>query len=276
VLLIVDLDGVVYRGRVPVPGMPELLRRRAETGDAIVYCTNNSRLHRSEYQERLSAIGVPVSADRVVTSARATALALTEDGSRPRVMLLGGEGLGRELEEVGLRVVPASDVGLEERPDALVVGIDFEFSHRRLSAAAQAVRAGSRFVATNRDPVYPAANGRLLAGAGAIVAAVEAAAGRAPDLVVGKPEPTMFEEAARVAAGDARDAIVVGDSLLSDIAAARRIGARSVLMLTGVTTESELDRLATDARPTAVARDARELDAILDKMARANDGARAR
>jgi glycerol-1-phosphatase len=267
VLLIVDLDGVVYRGREPVPGMPELLRRRADAGDSIVYCTNNSWLHRSEYQHRLSAIGVPVSADRVVTSARATALALTErEGVRPLVMLLGGDGLGRELEEVGLRVVPATEAGLESKPEALVVGIDFELSHQRLSAAAQAVRAGARFVATNRDPVYPDANGRLLAGAGAMVAAVEAAAGRAPDLVVGKPEPTMFREAARVAGAEVRDAIVIGDSLTSDIPAAHNVGARSVLMLTGVATPDELDRIPPDGRPTAVARDAAELAEILAGM----------
>jgi glycerol-1-phosphatase len=268
VLLIVDLDGVVYRGREPIPGMPELLRRRADAGDSIVYCTNNSHWHRSEYLDRLSAIGVPVSVDGVVTSARATALALTEGDARPsRAMVLGGEGLARELEEVGLRALPATEVGLDQGPDVLVVGIDFGLSHERLSVAARAVRSGARFVATNRDPVYPATNGRLLAGAGAIVAAVEAAAGRPPDLVVGKPEPTMFREAAHVAGSDVRDAVVIGDSLVSDIPAAHAVGARSVLMLTGVSTPDELVRLEADARPTAVAHDANELARVLERMA---------
>jgi ribonucleotide monophosphatase NagD (HAD superfamily) len=122
-------------------------------------------------------------------------------------------------------------------------------------------------VATTRDPVYPTTNGRLLAGAGAIVAAVETAAGRPPDLVVGKPEPTMFREAAVVAGADVRDAVVIGDSLVSDIPAALAVGARSVLMLTGVTTPAELDALAAGARPTFVARDAQELAAALDRMA---------
>jgi glycerol-1-phosphatase len=268
VLLIVDLDGVVYRGREPVPGVPELLRARAEAGDSIVYCTNNSRLHRSEYLHRLTAIGVPVTAEGVVTSARATALALTErNGPRPLAMVLGGPGLARELEEVGLHVVQATDDGLEQDPGVLVVGIDFDLSYRRISVAAQAVRSGARFVATNRDPVYPATDGRLLAGAGAIVAAVETAAGRSPDLVVGKPEPTMFREAALVAGADVREAVVIGDSLVSDIPAAHAVGARSVLMLTGVTKAAQLDALAAEARPTFVANDAKELAAALDEMA---------
>jgi HAD superfamily hydrolase (TIGR01450 family) len=278
VLLIFDLDGVVYRGHEPVPGMPELLRERQRMGHTIVYCTNNSRWHRSEYIERLSGIGAPVTADQIVTSARATALAVADpDGGQRgrahadgpaarRVMVLGGEGLGNELLEVGLLVLPPTELGLEQRPEVVVVGIDFGFSHRRLSAAAEAVRSGARFVATNRDPVYPAPSGKLLAGAGAMVAAVEAAAGRAPDLVVGKPEPTLFQTAAKTAGVDAAEAIVIGDSLVSDIPAAHRVGARSILMLTGVTTEEELDRVPRNARPTAVARDADELGAILDEM----------
>jgi HAD superfamily hydrolase (TIGR01450 family) len=273
VLLIFDLDGVVYRGREAVPGMPDLLRERERMGHTIVYCTNNSRWHRSEYIEALTAIGAPVSEERIVTSARATALALAEgEGKRPggvpgtRVMVLGGEGLANELLEVGLLVLPPTEVGLEQRPEIVVVGIDFGFSHRRLSAAAEAVRLGARFVATNRDPVYPAPSGKLLAGAGAMVAAVEAAAGRAPDLVVGKPEPALFEAAAKSMGADVRDAVVIGDSLISDIPAAHRVRARSVLMLTGVTTPEEVERVPRDARPTAVARDAEELGAILDEM----------
>ena len=77
-LLLVDLDGVVYRGTDAVPGMPQLLARRAAAGDTVIYVTNNSRWHRSEYQARLRSMGAPVSPEHVVTAARATALALAE------------------------------------------------------------------------------------------------------------------------------------------------------------------------------------------------------
>jgi glycerol-1-phosphatase len=177
VLLLVDLDGVVYRGPVPVPGMPRLLARRARRGDTIMYVTNNSRWHRSQYLDRLAGMGAPASPERIITAARATALALVERPSPPRcVMVFGGPGLAREVRDVGLRAVAASRRGLAQRPDAVAVGVDFSLSFERLSIAADAVRAGALFAVTNRDPVYPVPEG-LMAGAGAIVAALAVAAG---------------------------------------------------------------------------------------------------
>jgi len=270
VLLLFDLDGVVYRGAQAVPGIPQLLARRAARGDRIVYVTNNSRWHRDEYRARLESLHVPLGPkgeESIVSAARATALTLAE--SRPPVataMVLGGPGLARELRDAGIHVVAPNQRGLAARPDVLVVGVDFSLRYDRLSAAASAVRDGARFIATNRDPVYPTPSG-LSAGAGSMVAAVAVAAGREPDLVVGKPQPRLFETAARLAGGRPADAIVVGDSLGTDIAAAIALGARSVLMLTGVTSAADLERAPAAARPTAVAADAAELEKVLDRFA---------
>jgi glycerol 3-phosphatase-2 len=270
VLLLVDLDGVVYRGAQPVPGMPQLLARRAARGDRIMYVTNNSRWHRDEYRARLEALHVPLGPngeESIVSAARATALTLAE--ARPPVgtaMVLGGAGLARELRDAGIHVVAPNQRGLAARPDVVVVGVDFSLRYDRLSAAAAAVRDGARFIATNRDPVYPTPSG-LSAGAGSIVAAVAVAGRREPDLVVGKPQPRLFETAARLAGGRPADAIVVGDSLGTDIAAAIAIGARSVLMLTGVTSAADLRRVPAAARPTAVAADAAELEKVLERFA---------
>ncbi|CAN5838786.1 N/A [soil metagenome] len=265
-LLLVDLDGVVYRGSQPVPGMPELLARRAAAGDIIVYVTNNSRWHRSQYRERLEGMGAPVAPDSIVTAARATALALASRPRPPRcVMVFGGPGLARELRDAGLRTVATSERGLAAGPDALVVGVDFSLSFERLSLAADAVRAGATFVATNRDPVYPVPE-RLMAGAGSMVAAVIVASGREPDLVVGKPEPGLFRAAAEAVGVAVGDAVVIGDGLGTDILAAHRVGARSILMLTGVSTREHVALLPESERPTRVAQDARELDAILDQL----------
>jgi HAD superfamily hydrolase (TIGR01450 family) len=267
VLLLVDLDGVVYRGRVPVPGVAELLRRRAADGDRLIYVTNNSRSHRDEYRSRLAEMGLPLDGEGIVTAARATAVLLAEMEPRPElVLVLGGPGLAREIEDAGLRVVTPTDRGLEAGPDAVAVGVDFDLSYERLSVTAEAVRRGARFVATNRDPVFPAAD-RLTAGAGAIVAAVEVAAGRGPDVVVGKPEPLLFETAAQLAGVPVEQAVVIGDNLLTDIGAARAVGARSVLMLTGVTSAEQAEAIEPDVGPTAVARDAEELSRALDELA---------
>jgi len=270
VLLLVDLDGVVYRGPEPVAGMPELLSRREAAGDIIVYVTNNSRWHRTEYETRLRSMGAPVESDRIVTSARGTALALARAPQPPRLALVfGGPGLARELEDAGLATVPCSREGLENGPDTVVVGIDFDLSHERLSVAADALRSGSYFAVTNRDPIFPVP-GRLMAGAGAIVAALVEASGRQPDLVIGKPEPGLLREAAAVAGLPVERAVVIGDGLGTDILAAHRVGARSVLVLTGVSTAAMAADLDPALQPTAVASGPGDLEAILDGLAQAD------
>jgi HAD superfamily hydrolase (TIGR01450 family) len=267
VLLLVDLDGVVYRGPEPVPGMPQLLARRQAAGDIIVYVTNNSHWHRSEYLERLRSMGAPVRLEGILTSARGAALALAQRAQPPRLtMVFGGPGLAREISDVGLATVSCTLEGLAMGPDAVAVGVDFELSHERLSVAADAVRGGAWFVATNRDPVFPMP-GRLLAGAGANVAALTEAAGRQPDLVVGKPEPGLLREAASLAGVPIEQAVVIGDGLRTDILAARRVGARSILVLTGVSTAAMAASLPAEEQPTLIAEGPADLDAALRRLA---------
>jgi 4-nitrophenyl phosphatase len=277
VLLLVDLDGVVYRGSEPIPGIAGLLTRRAAAGDEVVYVTNNSMWYRADYVERLEAMGAPVSADRVVSSPRATALYLREiDPGLERVLALGGSGLGRELADVGFRVVMAGAAaelvvrdGLDPfeasgRPGAVVVGLDPDLSWERLAVAASSIRAGARFIATNRDPIYPTERG-LMPGAGAVVAAVEAASGVTP-VSIGKPAAHLLEEAARLVGADPRDAVMIGDGIQTDLLAARAVGARCVLMLTGVSSRAEVEALQGPGAPDAIAADAAELETALARL----------
>lgn len=283
-LLLVDLDGVLYRGAVPVPGVAEVLATRAAAGDDVVYVTNNSMWYRGEYVERIAGMGAPVSADRVVSSPRATALYLRDhERSIGHVLTVGASGMDRELSDAGFRVTRAGDVserirgsgaegtdggsGWEAagRPDAVVVGLDPRIDYLRLAVATDCIRAGALFMATNRDPVYPT-DGALRPGAGSIVAAVEVASGVTP-VSIGKPAPYLLEEAARTVGREAAEAIMIGDGLGTDIAAALAVGARSILMLTGVTRREMLDGLPLGERPTEVAADAAELAAILERLA---------
>jgi glycerol-1-phosphatase len=283
-LLLVDLDGVLYRGADPVPGVAAVLAARAAVGDDVVYVTNNSMWYRAEYVDRIAGMGAPVSADRIVSSPRATALYLRDhEPSIRHVLTVGASGLDRELEDAGFRVTRAGDAGelirgggvegtdgesgweAAGRPEAIVVGLDPHIDYLRLTVATDCVRAGAWFVATNRDPVYPTERA-VRPGAGSIVAAIEAATGvRA--VSIGKPEPYLLEEAARAVGRDPGDAIMIGDNLGTDIAAAIGIGARSVLMLTGVTRRDELDAAPADRRPTAIAADAAELASVLEELA---------
>jgi 4-nitrophenyl phosphatase len=277
-LLLVDLDGVVYRGAEPVPGVPALLAERASRGDEVVYVTNNSMWYRTEYVTRLAAMGAPVDADRIVSSPRATALYLRDhEPSVRRVLAVGAGGLERELRDAGFEVMTAAHAatlvgrdGVDAwdasgAPDAVVVGLDPQLTYLRIAVAADCIRAGARFIATNRDPIYPTERG-LRPGAGSVVAAIETTTGVVP-VSIGKPEPYLLEEAARAVGREARDAVMIGDGLQTDVAAARAVGARSVLMLTGVTKREEVEALPDNQRPTAVAADARELATVLDRLA---------
>src|SRR4051812_40773811 len=276
-LLLVDLDGVVYRASEPVPGVAAVLTRRVEAGDDVVYVTNNSMHYRADYVTRLTELGAPVSADRIVSSARATALHLRDhEPNVKRVLVVGAAGLERELRDVGLDVVTVGHVATRMShegidgvtaagsPDAVVTGLDPGLTYLRLAAAADCIRAGATFIATNRDPVYPTERG-LRPGAGAIAAALEATTGVTP-LSIGKPGPHLLELAAEAAGRNASEAIMIGDGIGTDLAAARAVGARCVLMLTGVSTRDHLEELPPNERPTAVAANAGDLARILESL----------
>jgi len=276
-LLLVDLDGVVYRGADPVPGVAAVLADRAARGDDVVYVTNNSMHYRADYQTRLAAMGAPVTPDTVVSSARATAAYLKEhDPEIHRVLVLGGGGLERELRDEGFDVVTSgaaatrmSQEAIEGfaaagNPDAVVVGLDPNLTYARLAVASDCVRAGAHFIATNLDPVYPTERG-VRPGAGSVVVAVEAASGVVP-ISIGKPAPFLLEAAAHAVGRKPGEAIMIGDGIATDLAAARAVGARCILMLTGVSTRAEVEALPADQQPTAIAADADELAAALDRL----------
>jgi HAD superfamily hydrolase (TIGR01450 family) len=277
-LLLVDLDGVVYRGSEPIPGIAELLAARAAAGDDVVYVTNNSMHYRADYVTRLTELGAPVSADRIVSAPRATALYLREkEPAVRRVLTVGAAGLDRELRDVGLEVVTSAfaaermahegidGVGAAGRPDAVVAGVDPQLTYLRIAAAADCVRAGARFVATNRDPTYPTERW-IRPGAGSVIAAIEVASGHVAT-VIGKPEPLLMEEAAHAVGRDPREAIVIGDGIVTDLAAAHAVGARAILMLTGVSTRAAAEALPEGERPLAIAADAVELGQVLEGLA---------
>ncbi len=277
-LLLVDLDGVVYRATEPVLGVGPALAARAALGDDVVYVTNNAMHYRGDYMARLEAHGAPVGPDRVITSARASALWIQEHLPAVRTVLsVGAGGLERELREAEFEVVTAahaatrmSQEGLDGwdaagHPDAVVVGLDPQLTYLRIAAAADCVRAGAAFVATNRDPIYPTERG-FRPGAGSVVAAIEVASGTSPVATIGKPGPYLLEAAARMVGADVSRAVMIGDSL-SDVAAGRAVGARTILMLTGVTSREIADALTAGERPTRIAADAGELAEILEDLA---------
>lgn len=269
-LVIFDLDGVVYRGREPVAGMPSAIERLARAGIAIRFATNNSTADRATYVSVLAGMGIRTVADHVVTSTSATVdhLQLHLPDVR-RVLALGGAGMVDELRAAGFAVTPAEEAvpgdydggPLAAGQDAVIVGLDRSLTYRRIAAAMTAVSEGARFIATNADERYPTVAG-FLPGAGSVVAALRAATGVEP-LVIGKPEPAMFTSILERAGVGAGEALVVGDNPAADVVAARRAGIPSVLVLTGVADAATATALGGERRPDLVLPSAADLPAHL-------------
>ncbi|HYN93123.1 MAG TPA: HAD-IIA family hydrolase [Pilimelia sp.] len=248
-LIIFDLDGVVYLVDQPIPGAVPAIARLREERRAVAYATNNASRRAVEVAELLSGMGVPASADEVLTSAGAAAAVLADQlpAGAPG-LVVGAEALRAEVTAVGLTVVASGDDG----PAAVVQGYGPGVGWADLAEASVAIRAGASWVATNTDRTLPTGRGPL-PGNGSLVAALATALERQPDTVVGKPQPGLFATAARQAG--ARSALVVGDRLDTDIEGAVRAGMDSLLVLTGVSQAADVLAADPTRRPTHLAAD---------------------
>src|SRR5207249_601225 len=180
-LYVVDLDGVLYRGDAPIAGAADALSRLRSRGALIRFLTNNSTQTRVEFAAKLGAMGFAAEEPEIYTSAAGAARLFGGQS----VYVLGEEGLRKELAGGGCKVVVAGDA------DWVVVGACWSFTYAMLDEAQLRIRSGARYLATNPDKTFPVEGGRLRPGAGAIVAAVSAACGKEPEIMVGKPEPTL-------------------------------------------------------------------------------------
>ena len=247
--LIFDLDGVLYRGEEPVPGAGAALTKLAEAGFEMVFVTNNSTRTPEETAGKIYGLtGFAAEATQVVSSGQAAASMLTaEEGP---VLLLGAAGVEPALAERGFGITS------EWREAAsVIVGLDPGLSYPRLTAAVMAVANGARFLATNIDATYPTPEG-LWPGAGALVAAVEAATGVEPE-VAGKPhDPMRRLLRQRLAPGES---MVIGDRPETDLVLGNTEGWTTVLVLTGVTTRES----AVTPEPDHVLNSVAELPSLL-------------
>jgi HAD superfamily hydrolase (TIGR01450 family) len=237
--VICDIDGVVYRGDQLLPGSDAALRRLVDEGVGLFFATNNSTRSPAYISEKIARVtGVDVPPDSIVTSSQA-AVRMLGDDSGP-VMVLGSDGIHAALADAGIGETtdPAESI-------ALLVGLDWELSYDRLTRAADAVRLGARFIATNTDPTFPVANG-LLPGGGACVAAVQVTTGVEPE-IAGKPHPPMRELLRAQGIGAAW---VIGDRVDTDVALAEaEPDWTSILVMTGVTDPGSSARTADHTVP---------------------------
>jgi glycerol-1-phosphatase len=245
---LLDLDGVVYLGGTAIPGAAEALRKADAAGMRLAYVTNNAFRTPAAIAALLTSFGAPASPQDVVTSAQAAARLLAERlPAGAAVLVIGGSGLRMALRERGLRPVSTA----ADKPLAVIQGYSPDVNYSMLAEGGLAVAAGALFVASNGDLTLPSRRGRQ-PGNGSLIQVVATATGVQP-LVAGKPEPPLHRES--VLRTGARHPLVVGDRLDTDIEGAHRVGADSMLVLTGVTGPAEAVAALPSQRPTYLAED---------------------
>jgi HAD superfamily hydrolase (TIGR01450 family) len=246
-----DLDGTVYLGEELLPGAKETLAALKERSN-VVYLTNKPLEMPADYAAKLTRLGVETRPEEIISSTDALLLYLERHAPEARLFVVGEPPLIQLLSSAGYEV--ANDAG---GVDVVVVSFDRTFDYRKLQVSFDAVRAGARIVATNPDAYCPTPDGGGLPDCAAMLAAIEASTGARAEAVVGKPSPHMAHALLDRLGVPARDTLLTGDRLATDIRMANEAGMSSALVLTGATGLEEA--VASPDRPDYVIGDLGEL-----------------
>jgi len=267
--VLLDLDGTLYHEDHALQGAADLVRRIQDEG-RLYACLTNSTAGPQRISRRLMQMGMAIPPERIYSAAAAAAdcvLHRAAPGRLPRVMNLATEDMHELLDgrvewvfrEHDVRCAAADAI----KPcDAIVIGAPTNVyaTPDRQRLAMELARKGASLIGICADRVYPSPRGMEL-GCGALTAMLAYGASVEPQRIIftGKPEAIFFNElGARLGVSPAR-CLLIGDNLESDIAGARGVGMDTILVLTGVASEADAQKVASDLRPGRIARDLREL-----------------
>ena len=236
-----DMDGVLVHEGKALDGAAELIKQWQDSNTPFLVLTNNSIYTPRDLSARLRAGGLDVPEDRIWTSALATADFLKSQNPSGTAYVIGESGLTQALHDVGY-------VQTDTNPDYVVLGETRNFSFENLTKAIRLINAGARFIATNPDATGPSAEG-VLPATGAVAALITKATGKDP-YIVGKPNPMMFRSAMRKIGAHSQSTGMIGDRMDTDVVAGIEAGLHTVLVLTGIADEAEIQRYP--FRPTEI------------------------
>ncbi len=233
---LIDLDGVIYRGEVLVPGAQEFVHWLNARHKKYLFLTNNSFASETQVLTKLQRLGIATDQTHILGAGQAAVQNIAHRFPGAYVYVVGEEPLFDMLREHTLPI--ANQAG--HAAEVVLVGLDRQFDYTTLTAAVRAVRAGAAFIAINRDPLLPIA-GDLIPGCGAMVAAIQAASGSEPE-IIGKPQPTLLREAMRKLDSQPDETVMIGDGLDTDIQAGISAGTHTLLVFSGKDSRADLAR----------------------------------
>jgi NagD protein len=236
-----DMDGVLIHEGIPIPGADAFIKRLRESGKPFLVLTNNSIYTQRDLHARLARMGLDVPVENIWTSALATAKFLADQRPGGTAYVIGEAGLTTALHDIGY-VLTDTD------PDFVILGETRTYSFEAMTKAVRLINAGARFVATNPDETGPSAEGALPA-TGAVAALITKATGVDP-YFVGKPNPLMMRAGLNAIGAHSETSAMIGDRMDTDIVSGTEAGMETVLVLTGLTQLSDVERFP--YRPTRV------------------------
>lgn len=257
---IIDMDGVLWHGNKAMSGLVDFFNTLRKRQIRFILATNNASLTPEQYVTKLANMGVEVALSEILTSGMATAFYLKEhfDPATTTIFVVGEAGASMPLLAVGFKLSDNFDSG---RADIVVCGKDEGLTWAKLADASLNLSAGALFYGTNADISLPTERGVTL-GNGAILAALETATAVKP-FIIGKPEAIFYQQALLLLGVEPSHAIAIGDRLDTDILGAVRTGIRSILVLTGISAESDFENL--DYQPTWVLPDIAAITQLLQQ-----------
>ena len=254
-----DMDGTIYKGGTLFACTQPFLEQMHMLGIGCTFLTNNPSKSTSDYLAHLAKMGLRATADELYTTSQATIDYLKEEHPRVRrLFTLGTPSMLAQFRDAGFTLT-ADDP--KDEPDAVIVAFDLPLTYSRACRAAWWVKQGKPFIATNPDRVCPTDQPTVLVDCGSICAMIEKAAARAPDKVLGKPDPTMLSGILHRHRLQPNQIAMVGDRIYTDMLMAHRAGALGVLVLTGEATAAEADQA--DDPPDLVVPSLAELGQLL-------------
>jgi len=235
--LILDMDGVVWKGDAPIGNLSATFNRIRERGLKFVFATNNGTKTPEEYQQKLYELGVKIESEQVVTSALGIAFILAHKFQKgTKVFMIGEDGIRVALEEKGFEVLPTERAG---EGQVFVMGIDRTINFMKVAEATLLVRSGVPFYATNADMTFPTPRGEI-PGNGSWLSVITSATGVEP-IIAGKPFPYLMDLSLERLGTKKEETLIVGDRLETDIAAGQSVGCPTALVLSGVSTKEQAE-----------------------------------
>jgi len=262
-VFIFDCDGVIWRGDSVIDGIPEVLEKLRAAGKKMFFVTNNSTKSRKGYKKKFDSLGLKVPAEEIFSSSFAAAAYLEQTKFKDtgkKVYIIGEIGICEELDLIGVPWIggpqdkdkvpnmgPGDIVEHDHDVAAVIVGFDRYINYHKIQTAQLCINEnpGCEFIATNLDAVTHLTDAQEWAGNGSMVGAIKGCTGKEPT-VVGKPSPLMIDYLCDKLGLEKSRICMVGDRLDTDVLFGTDNGLRSILVLSGVTSE---EKLLSDSNP---------------------------